>query len=111
VPIKPNQGLVSATHPSSRFEPQGLFGPVATRGPALHSQEERETIPIIVGTNRVDSTRRRRALIWLDNEGAPRSARVGTMIWTSRAALGAGGRNGTNRVVHKRDDEPYRAGP
>ena len=24
---------------------------------------------------------------------------VGTMIWTSRAALGAGGRNGTDRVI------------
>jgi len=37
--------------------------------------------------------------------------RVGTMLWTSRAALGAGGRNGTDRVVHKPDEEPHRAGP
>jgi len=36
---------------------------------------------------------------------------VGTMIWTNRVALGAGGRNGTDRVIHKRDEEPHRAGP
>jgi hypothetical protein len=35
---------------------------------------------------------------------------VGTMIWTSRAALGADGRNGTDRVIHRRDDESHRAG-
>jgi hypothetical protein len=40
-------------------------------------------------------------------KSAARSARVGTMIWTSRAALGAGGRNGTDRVIHKRDEEPH----
>ena len=27
---------------------------------------------------------------------------VGTMIWASRAALGAGGRNGTDRIIHSR---------
>jgi hypothetical protein len=47
--------------------------------------------------------------------GCPMTARhgpphVGTMIWTSRATLGAGGRNGTDRVIHKRDEEPHRAG-
>jgi hypothetical protein len=31
------------------------------------------------------------------------------MIWTSRAALGAGGRSGTDRVIHRRDEEPHRA--
>src|SRR5438309_1096004 len=34
--------------------------------------------------------------------------RVGTMIWASRAALGAGD---TDKVIHKRDEEPHRAGP
>jgi len=56
---------VSATHPNSRFEPQGLFGPVATRENGLGASDAKaatSTIPIIVGTNRVDSTRRRRAL-------------------------------------------------
>jgi hypothetical protein len=33
------------------------------------------------------------------DQSAAQSADVGTMIWTSRAALGAGGRNGTNRVI------------
>jgi hypothetical protein len=33
---------------------------------------------------------------------------VGTMMWASRAALGAGGRNGTDRVIHKRDEKPLR---
>jgi hypothetical protein len=28
---------------------------------------------------------------------------VGTMIWTNRAALGAGGRNSTDWVIHTRD--------
>jgi hypothetical protein len=35
---------------------------------------------------------------------------VGTMIWTNRAALGAGGRNGTDRIIPRRDDESHRAG-
>jgi hypothetical protein len=32
----------------------------------------------------------------LADESAARSAPLGTMIWANRAALGAGGRNGTN---------------
>ena len=35
---------------------------------------------------------------------------VGTIIWTNRAALGAGGRNGTDRIIPRRDDESHRAG-
>jgi hypothetical protein len=46
--------------------------------------------------------------VWGPRHGPPR---VGTMIWTNRAALGGGGRNGTDRVIHKRDEEPHRAGP
>jgi len=36
---------------------------------------------------------------------------VGTMVWASRGGLGAGGLNGADRVIHKRDEEPHRAGP
>jgi hypothetical protein len=50
------------------------------------------------------------------DDGWPRKARhgpprVGTMIWASRAALGADGRNGTDRMIHRRDEEPHRAEP
>jgi hypothetical protein len=47
----------------------------------------------------------------LADGSAARSAHVRTMIWASRAALGAGGLNGTDRVIHKRDEEPHRAEP
>ena len=43
------------------------------------------------------------------DESTARSAHVGTMIWTNRAALGAGGRNNTDWVIHKRDEEQLRA--
>ena len=50
-----------------------------------------------VRTSRVDGTRASMHFeTSLADGSAARSARVGTMIWASRAALGAGGRNGTN---------------
>ena len=42
--------------------------------------------------------------IWLADEARHGPAHVGTMMWTSRAALGAGGHIGTDRVIHKRDE-------
>jgi hypothetical protein len=47
------------------------------------------------------------------SESAARPARVGTRILgePSRAALGAGGRNGTDKVIHRRDEESHRARP
>src|SRR5689334_4844729 len=53
--------------------------------------------------------RRRRASTRLAyDEARPGPPHVGTMIWASRAALGACGRSGTDRVIH-RDEEPHRA--
>jgi hypothetical protein len=49
--------------------------------------------------------------IEMGSESAARPAHVGTMIWASRAALGAGGRKGTDRVIHKLEEESHRAGP
>src|SRR5690242_10312235 len=54
------------------------------------------TIPIIVpGRQHAPSTCFE---TWLSDGSAARSAHVRTMIWASRAALGAGGLNGTDRV-------------
>ena len=44
-------------------------------------------------------------------EARPGPSLVGTVFWASRAALGAGGRNGTDSVIPKRDEEPHRARP
>ena len=66
----------------------GLSGAVAN--PTLNRPS---TIPIIVRT-----TTGRGAdcfEIWLPMEARHGPPHVGTMIWASRAALGAGGRNGT----------------
>ena len=46
---------------------------------------------------------------WPLMKRSPARFGVGTMSWTNRAALGAGGR--INGVIHTRDDEPHRAGP
>ena len=65
-----------------------------------------------VRTSRVDGTRVSMHFeTSLADEARHGPPRVGTMIWASRAALGADGRKGTDRVIHRRDEEPHRAGP